>query len=70
MVDTFEERFGLRKVTACGNSICVNDEPIKLKGYCRHDIEANYGPHMPKILVKRRMRIDVSRYNALEKYEW
>lgn len=47
--DTFEDRFGLREVKACGYSICVNDEPIQLRGYCKHDMEFNYGPHMPKI---------------------
>lgn len=49
ILDSFEDRFGLRLVSACGQAICINEEPIQLRGWCRHDLEFNYGPHMPKI---------------------
>lgn len=51
VVDTFEDRFGLRQINTCGNFICLNEQPIKLKGYNRHEIHHYYGPWLPKIQV-------------------
>ena len=45
--DGITVRFGLRTVRASGRAILLNGEPIKLKGFNRHDMYPQLGPSLP-----------------------
>ena len=45
--DDIIERFGLRTVEARNGVICINGEPQKLLGYCRHESHPQFGPALP-----------------------
>jgi beta-glucuronidase len=49
--DAVTERFGIRTVTADGDRICINGEPLKLLGYCRHEAHPEFGPVQPLPLL-------------------
>jgi beta-glucuronidase len=40
-------RFGLRVVSTSGREIRLNGEPVKLRGFNRHDMYPNLGPSLP-----------------------
>ena len=42
--DTVVERFGLRTIKAEKGQILLNGEPMKLRGYCRHESHPEFGP--------------------------
>ncbi len=42
--DSITERFGIRTVTSQNGQICVNGQPQKLLGYCRHEGHIEFGP--------------------------
>merc|ERR1712166_1516487 len=44
--DSIQVRFGLRTVSTAGRHITINGEPIKLKGYNRHDMYPPLGPSL------------------------
>jgi beta-glucuronidase len=41
-------RFGLRQVRVEGDAILLNDWPVKLLGYCRHEAHPQFGPALPE----------------------
>ncbi|MCC5788093.1 MAG: beta-galactosidase [Opitutales bacterium] len=41
------ERFGLRKIETKNGKIILNDQPIKLLGYNRHEAHPQFGPALP-----------------------
>lgn len=45
--DVIEERFGLRSVAVKNGHICLNNKPVKLKGFCRHEAHPQFGPALP-----------------------
>ncbi len=47
MKDSIIERFGLRTVQASGKDILLNNKPVKLLGYCRHEAHPQFGPALP-----------------------
>ena len=49
--DTVVERFGLRTVEAKNGRILLNGEPLKLRGYCRHESHPEFGPALPLQIV-------------------
>lgn len=42
--DRFTTRFGLRTTRLDGPRLSLNDEPLKLKGVCRHESHPQFGP--------------------------
>ena len=49
--DTVVERFGLRTIKTEKGQILLNNEPIKLRGYCRHESHPEFGPALPLQIV-------------------
>jgi len=49
--DCIRERFGLRTVSASGQDILLNGEPIELRGFNRHESHPELGPHLPGALM-------------------
>ncbi len=45
--DHFTTRFGLRDIRVEGAQLLLNDEPLKLKGICRHEAHPQFGPALP-----------------------
>ena len=45
--DSIQERFGLRTVRTDRQRILLNDEPVKLLGFCRHEAHPQFGPALP-----------------------
>ncbi len=45
--DRFVTRFGLREVRVDGPRLLLNDQPLKLKGVCRHEAHPQTGPALP-----------------------
>lgn len=45
--DDLIERFGLRTIRADGPRLLLNNEPLKLLGYCRHESHPQFGPALP-----------------------
>jgi len=45
--DSIAERFGLRVVRTEGQKVLLNDEPVKLLGFCRHEAHPQFGPALP-----------------------
>ncbi len=48
--DAIIERFGIRTVVATNGQILLNNEPIRLYGYNRHDAHPEFGAAMPSDL--------------------
>ena len=59
--DTFTTRFGLRDVRVDGPRLLLNDEPLKLRGVCRHEVHPQLGPALPGSLILQ----DVQHLRAL-----
>lgn len=51
VIDDLEERIGFRQVGVAGGRITLNGEPLKLKGFCRHEGHPEFGPALPQALV-------------------
>ncbi|AHF91981.1 beta-galactosidase [Opitutaceae bacterium TAV5] len=47
--DTTEIRFGLRHIEARAGKLWLNGQPIKLRGYNRHEWHPNFGPCTPAL---------------------
>jgi beta-glucuronidase len=45
--DSITERFGIRRVRAENGKIMLNDQPLKLLGYNRHEAHPQFGPALP-----------------------
>ncbi len=45
--DDIIERFGMRTIKAGKEEILLNEKPIKLLGYCRHEAHPQFGPALP-----------------------
>ena len=55
--DAVVERFGLRTVRAEGKSLLLNGRPLKLKGYCRHEAHAQFGPALPPMQMLQDLQL-------------
>ncbi len=51
-VDEKQERFGVRTIEVQGTQICLNGEPIIIKGVNRYDEVAGYGPTVPEEVIR------------------
>lgn len=49
--DDWCERIGLRQVRVEGRQILINDEPVRLLGFCRHEAHPQFGPALPQQLL-------------------
>lgn len=45
--DVFETRLGLREIRVDGSRLLLNDQPLKLRGVCRHEAHPQCGPALP-----------------------
>lgn len=45
--DAVRVNFGIRQVKAENGKILINEKPVKLLGYCRHEAHPQYGPALP-----------------------
>ncbi len=45
--DVFETRFGLREIRVDGPRLLLNDDPLILRGVCRHEAHPQFGPALP-----------------------
>lgn len=52
-VDDLTERFGLRQVEIRGGEILLNGRPIKIRGFCRHEDDPQFGCAMPVSAMAR-----------------
>ncbi|MBN1933248.1 MAG: hypothetical protein JW934_01215 [Anaerolineae bacterium] len=48
--DDIYERIGIRQVRVEGQQILINDEPVKLLGYCRHAAHPQFGHSLPSAI--------------------
>ncbi len=55
--DAITERFGLRTVAIQGKQILLNGQALKLKGYCRHEAHAQFGPALPVMQMLQDLQI-------------
>ncbi|WP_258234845.1 glycoside hydrolase family 2 protein [Paenibacillus agaridevorans] len=51
-VDEKQERFGVRTIEVQGTQICLNGQPIIIKGVNRYDEVAGYGPTVPEEVIR------------------
>jgi beta-glucuronidase len=49
-VDDAYERIGIREVKTEGQQILINDEPVRLLGYCRHAAHPQFGHGLPEAI--------------------
>lgn len=49
--DAITVRFGLRQIRCEHGSMLLNDDPLKLLGYCRHEAHPQFGPATPVSLM-------------------
>jgi len=49
--DDMRERIGLRQVRADGRQILINDEPVRLLGFCRHEAHPQFGCGLPEAVI-------------------
>lgn len=45
--DDLRERIGIRQVRVDGQQILINDQPVRLLGFCRHEAHPQFGPGLP-----------------------
>ena len=45
--DVFMVRFGVREIRVAGHEVLLNDEPLTLRGVCRHESHPQFGPALP-----------------------
>ncbi len=45
--DCIIEQFGIRTVTTGNGKIYLNNKPVKLRGFCRHEAHPQFGPALP-----------------------
>ena len=55
--DRFAVRFGLRDVRVDGRRLLLNDEPLKLQGFCRHEAHPQFGPALPDALLEHDVQL-------------
>jgi len=51
LIDSYEERFGVRTVEVVGQAIHLNGRPIYLKGFGRHEEATTFGRHLPDAML-------------------
>lgn len=49
--DDVRERFGIRQVSVSGQQILINDKPVRLLGFCRHETHPQFGHGLPEALL-------------------
>jgi beta-glucuronidase len=49
--DDMRERIGIRQVRVAGQQILVNDRPVRLLGFCRHEAHPQFGCGLPEALL-------------------
>ena len=49
--DDLIERIGIRQVRVDGREILINDEPVRLLGFCRHEAHPQFGHAVPDQLI-------------------
>ncbi len=49
--DDMRERIGVRRVRVEGAQILINDEPVRLLGFCRHDAHPQFGHGLPEAVL-------------------
>lgn len=49
--DDCRERIGIRQVRVEGRGVLINDEPVRLLGFCRHESHPQFGHSQPEALV-------------------
>jgi beta-glucuronidase len=49
--DDKRERIGIRQVSARGQQISINGQPVRLLGFCRHEAHPHFGPGLPEALL-------------------
>jgi beta-galactosidase len=59
-LQTVDRRFGFRQVEVRGNELFVNNQPIKLRGVCRHEVH----PLLGRSLTPEQWRKDAELYRA------
>ncbi|MBO7147385.1 MAG: hypothetical protein J6W81_06515 [Lentisphaeria bacterium] len=55
--DQLTETFGIREFTACGRQLLLNDKPVKLLGFNRHESHPEVGAAMPAQLIAADLRM-------------
>jgi len=55
--DAVTERFGLRTIKVEGPAILLNETPLKLKGYCRHEAHPQFGPALPDMQLLQDLQL-------------
>ena len=51
--DDLTERFGLRQVEIRGREILLNGEPVRIRGFCRHEDDPQFGCAVPVSAMAR-----------------
>jgi beta-glucuronidase len=49
--DDKRERIGIRQISVRGQQICINGEPVRLLGFCRHETHPQFGCALPTALL-------------------
>lgn len=49
--DDLRERIGIRQVAVSGKDILINQEPLRLLGFCRHELHPQFGFGLPDTLL-------------------
>lgn len=52
VLERVEERIGFKEITATSDELCLNGEPIRLRGVCRHEIHPTRGRSVPDELAE------------------
>ena len=56
-MDDLVERFGIRQIRVDGPDIKINDQPVTLLGFCRHEAHPQFGCGLPKSLHVEDMQL-------------
>jgi beta-glucuronidase len=49
--DDLRERVGIRQVAVQGRQILINDKPVRLLGFCRHEAHPQFGSALPEAIM-------------------
>lgn len=53
IIDDYRDRFGFRTVAVLGDKLLINDEPVYIKGVCRHEDYSGFGCALPAEAMSR-----------------
>lgn len=56
-IECIHHRFGFREINRKGNQLFVNNQEVKLRGSCRHEITPLHGRAVPKELIEEDVRL-------------